>query len=92
MPNGRASLLPGFGIYTRLTGWAVTARSGMLDPAGQLPLGLRGQHHLTVDARRRATGIALGHPPHADQRVGAGTEHQLLQAADPVRGPPPAMP
>ena len=53
-----------------------------LHPFGQLHLGLGREHHLTVDARRLAASIALRHPPHAHQRVGARAEHQLLQVAD----------
>ena len=45
-------------------------------------LGRRGQRPLPVDTRRRASCIALRDPPHADKRVGAGAEHQLLQIAD----------
>ena len=36
-----------------------------------------------LDARRQAASIALRDPPHAQQCVGAGTEQQLLQVADP---------
>src|SRR5450756_2683687 len=53
----------------------------------QCRLGRRGQRDLSVDARRRAACIALGDPPHADQRVSAGPEHQLLQIADPFEVP-----
>ena len=34
-----------------------------------------------------AAGVALGHPPHAHQRVGARAQHQLLQVADPFEVP-----
>ena len=58
-----------------------------MHPVGQLCLRRRGEHHLAVHARRQTTGVALGHPPHAEQRVGARPEHQLLQAADPCEVP-----
>jgi hypothetical protein len=58
-----------------------------LHPAGQVSLSLRGQRHLPVDARRHAASIDFRHPPHADQRVRAGPEHQLLQVADPFQVP-----
>jgi hypothetical protein len=35
-----------------------------------------------VDGCGLAASIELGHPPHADQRVRPGPEHQLLQVAD----------
>src|ERR1700752_2436442 len=54
----------------------------VLDPVDQLHLGLGGQHDLAVDACGQTTGVALGHPPHAHQSVGAGAEHQPLQPAD----------
>lgn len=54
----------------------------MLHPVGQFRLGLGKQHDLPVDARRVAASVDLRHPPHADQRVGARAEHQLLQIAD----------
>ena len=59
----------------------------MLHPVGQFGL-LRGQQHdPAVDARRLAASVDLRHPPHAQQRVGAGPEHQLLQIADPLEVP-----
>ena len=58
-----------------------------LHPVGQSCFGLRGERHLAVHARRQTTGVALGHPPHAQQRVGARAEHQLLQVADPLEVP-----
>ncbi len=54
----------------------------LVHPFGQSCFCLRGEHHLAVDACRQTTGVALGHPPHADQRVRARPQHQLLQAAD----------
>ena len=74
--------LPGLGMYTRLTGRALNGSVVVLHPVGQLHLGLRGEHHLAVHARRQTTGVALRHPPHAQQRVRARAEHQLLQVAD----------
>ena len=82
-----AALPPAFGIYTRLTGIALNGSAGSLHPVGQLCLGLRGQHHLAIHARRQTTSVALGHPPHAQQRVRARPEHQLLQPANPCKVP-----
>ena len=59
----------------------------VLQPPGQVSPVLRGQHYLPVDTRRRAASINLRHPPHADQRVRPGPEHQLLQVADPLEVP-----
>ena len=59
----------------------------VLHPAGQVSPGLRGQHHLPVNACRPAASIELGHPPHADQRVRPRPEHQLLQTADLLKVP-----
>ena len=78
---------PGFGMYTRLTGMRLERLGVLLHPVDQLHLGLRGQHDLAVHACRQTTGVALRHPPHADQRVRARAEHQLLQPADPWKVP-----
>jgi site-specific DNA recombinase len=43
----------------------------LLHPVSQSCFGLRGEHNLVVHACRQTTGVALGHPPHAHQRVGA---------------------
>ena len=59
----------------------------LVHPVGQSCFGLRGEHHLAVHARRQTTGVALRHPPHADQRVRARSEHQLLQVADLLQVP-----
>jgi hypothetical protein len=59
----------------------------VLHPVSQPHLGLRGEHHLAVHARRQATGVALRHPPHAQERVRARTKHQLLQTTDPSEVP-----
>ena len=80
-------VLPRLGMYTRLTGRALNGSVVLLDPVGQSCFGLGGEHHLAVHARRQTTGVALGHPPHAQKRVGARPQHQLLQAADPVQVP-----
>ena len=53
----------------------------------QCRLGRGGQRPLPVNTRRHASCIALRDPPHADQRVGARAEHQLLQIADPLKVP-----
>ena len=50
-----------------------------------LRAGLRGQRDLTVDPGRLTPGVALGHLPHAEQRVRPGRQHHLLQR--PGRGP-----
>ena len=78
---------PGLGMYTRLTGSALNGSAESLHPVDQLYLGLRGQHDLAVHACGQTTGVALGHPPHAHQRVRARPEHQLLQPADPCKVP-----
>src|SRR2546423_6841839 len=58
-------------------------RSGaVLHPVGQLGLVLRQQRNLTINARRCPTSVDLRDPPHAGERVTAGTEHQLLQIPD----------
>jgi hypothetical protein len=50
----------------------------VLRPVDKLSLGFSGEYHLAVDTRRQTTGVALGHAPHAHERVGARSEHQLL--------------
>ena len=70
-----------FGMNTRLTGWRSTSPGGAAPSRPMRPLH-REQHHLTVDSRRRASSIDLRDPPHAQQRVRPGPEHQLLQIAD----------
>lgn len=60
-----------------------TPRPGtVLHPVGQLGLGLRQQCRPSVDPRRLSASIDLRHASHAQQRVGAGKEHQFLQIAD----------
>src|SRR5438105_14806491 len=54
----------------------------VLNPVGQLHLGLRTQHDLAVNACGQTTSVALSHPPHAHQSVRPGPKHQLLQPAD----------
>jgi hypothetical protein len=39
-------------------------------------------HDLTIDPGRLPAGVEFRYPPHAQQRIGAATEHQLLQIAD----------
>ena len=43
----------------------------------------RGQGDLAVDPGRPTPSVALGHLPHADQRVRPGPQHHLLQRPDP---------
>ena len=58
------------------------------------------QRHLPVHPRRPAPSVALGHLPHADQRVRPGPQHHLLQVPDPrpvplprrLEDPPPQPP
>jgi hypothetical protein len=59
----------------------------MLHSVDKLSLALSGEHHLAVDTSRQTTGVALGHAPHAHERVGVRSEHQLLQPADPWEVP-----
>src|ERR1700758_3146995 len=56
-----------FGMYTRR----------------RLRPGLGSQRDLPVDPGSPAPGVALRHPPHADQRVSPAPQHQLLQVPDP---------
>ena len=44
--------------------------------------GLGSQGDLPVDPGGPAPGVALRHLPHADQRVGPASQHQLLQVPD----------
>jgi hypothetical protein len=71
-------LLPLFGMYTRLTGMAVNGSVFWCTLSASFILDLWSEHHLAVDACRHAAGVALGHPPDAQERVGARAEHQLL--------------
>ena len=53
-------------------------------------------HHL-VHARRLLAVVQLRHPPHADERVGVGTQHEPLERADcfpvlPLRGSEDPLP
>lgn len=48
-----------------------------------------GQRDLPIDTRRLAASVTLRDLPHADQRVGAAAQHQLLQIADPLEVPVP---
>ena len=57
-------------------------RGPLLHPPGQLRLVPRLQHDLAVKGRRHPASIQLRYPPHASQRVTAGTQHQLLQTTD----------
>jgi hypothetical protein len=79
-------LLPLLGMYTRLTGSALNGSAFCCTLSASL-VGLRGEHHLAVHARRQATGVALGHPPHAHQRVGARAQHELCRLRTFFRSP-----
>ena len=76
-------------MYTRLTGQALNGSVTRCTRSHQDHLGLRGEHHLPVHARRLASSIALRHPPHTQERVSARTKHQLLQVTDPLQVPRP---
>ena len=81
--NAERSLTPvGLRYEHPLDGLGFPRFSAAVQPVGQLGLRLWQQRRLAVDARRLAASIDLRHPPHAQQRVGAGAEHQLLQIAD----------
>ena len=54
----------------------------VMHPRHQLRLVPGSQDDLPVDAHRQTASVALRHPPHAEQRVRARAEHQLLQVAD----------
>jgi hypothetical protein len=49
------------------------------DRSGQSGILLRQQHNRLVNTSGHASGVDLRHPVHAQQRVGPGTQHQLLQ-------------
>ena len=70
---------------TRLTGLAVHTVTGAGPAAHSAFPGQ--QHRPAVDARRLASGVDLRDPPHTQQCVGAGPEHQLLQVADLLQVP-----
>ena len=58
-------------MYTRLTGLGRDGAAVLAHPVGQRGLPGGAHHDLAVDARRLATSVELGHPPHAHERVGA---------------------
>ena len=80
-------LPPALGMYTRLTGSALNGSMPcwILSTKRILASGLSTTSPSTPAVR--APSVALGHPPHAHQRVGARPEHQLLQTADPRKVP-----
>ena len=53
-----------------------------MHPHRHLRPGLRSQRDLPVDPCGLAPSVALRHLPHADQRVSAAAQHQLLQVPD----------
>ena len=56
----------------------------VLDRVGQGGLPRCAHDHHAVDTSRAASSVALGHPPHAVQRIGTRSKHQLLQVGDPL--------
>ncbi len=81
--NAKPAELPvGLGYEHSLDWPRLPRRPVPLHPAGQLGLDLGQQHDLAVDACRLATSVLLRYPSHAQQGVGAGTQHQLLKVAD----------
>jgi hypothetical protein len=81
--NPQRALLPvGLGYVPPLDGLGHPLGGAALHRVGHDDLPRCGHHDAAVDARRLATSVELGHPPHAHQRIGARPEHQLLQVAD----------
>ncbi|ETZ98622.1 hypothetical protein I546_6882 [Mycobacterium kansasii 732] len=58
-----------------------------LQPGGHLGLFPSREHDPAVDPGRLAASVELGDPPHTQQSVCVGTQHQLLQITDPLEVP-----
>ncbi|ETZ96317.1 hypothetical protein I546_7353 [Mycobacterium kansasii 732] len=58
-----------------------------LQPGGHLGLFPSREHDPAVDPGRLAASVELGEPPHTQQSVCVGTQHQLLQITDPLEVP-----
>src|ERR1035438_5050601 len=69
--------------YVGICAPSLSSCFGRLHPHCHLAPRLGGQSDLPVDPRGHAPSVALRHVPHADQRVGAAPQHQLLQVPDP---------
>jgi len=61
----------------------------VLQPVRHLGALFRSHHDLPVDPGRRAALVELCHPPHRQQRVTAGAQHQLLKIPDLLQVPCP---
>jgi hypothetical protein len=59
----------------------------VLEPGSHLGLVPGLHHHASVDPGRLAASVDLRYPSRAQQSVRAGTQHQLLQVADPLEVP-----
>ena len=75
-------------MYTRLTGQGPHASVSRCSQAAISAFSHPRKHDPAVDPGRLAASVALGHPPHAHQRVRRGNQHQFLQIADPPSPPP----
>ena len=62
-------------------------RGVAVHPVSQLHPVPRSQRCLPIDPGGPAASVELGHPAHADQRVGPGPQHQFLQVPDRARYP-----
>ena len=84
---GRAAAPVALGHIHPLDGQGPPPGRAVLQPGRHIGFLLAGEHDAPVDPGRPAASADLRHPPHAHQSVTAGTEHQLLQIADPGKVP-----
>ncbi len=77
----RALLAVGFRYEHPPDGQRLSGRGMAVHSLRQVRPVTGGQGDLSVDTRRLAASIALRYLPHADQRVAAAPQHELLQVA-----------